>query len=394
MSTDKERPRLSVNANLSEVARSTCEGLDRLLSAKNGIGERDQTKLPESNRNGSHPYSQTSLSDQEKTCIAMLSNGLVGLSQEGVKANVDIPQQKGSKLVQLNRSRAAKIRDKNRRAQQKYRERKKLHVARMIEELESNKKQIAFLQAENMKLVGVRHALSQSCALRKALVAEHKIRKEGVNNTASDGVIHECTDGGRGLVSPSLEDVFESIQKIRDAKKILMASENLNMSKFQEKILAEFWKFSSADSAAFVHLMVCGTVLADECEESSIAFKELVLSMIQNRNLRDLTEAVDILDRLSNDFDKVIFRAQYIGSKMLYSPRSFSMLSLSSHLQGISHFSDTYTKEYASLFKVLEKVFSPEQYARLWLESPTVAVPDALQILHWISESIQDGVLD
>ena len=36
MSTDKERPRLSVNANLSEVARSTCEGLDRLLSAKNG----------------------------------------------------------------------------------------------------------------------------------------------------------------------------------------------------------------------------------------------------------------------------------------------------------------------------------------------------------------------
>lgn len=359
---------LSYKWYLSHIAHSGC----RVAGSREG----DQTKLPESNY-GSHVLSQTSLSDQEKNCIALLSNGLAGQPKEDVNPSAGKTPANGAASVQLKNSRIARIRDKNRRAQQKYRERKKVQHSQMLEEFESRKRKLSFLRAENKKLVGVGHVLSHSFSLRKVLLGEKKLEKN-IKKT-HNYCVHEC---------PKAQD---SVQRIKDSKKVLMARETVDVCTFKEKILDEFWKISN-DSVAFLQQIAYGTILEDNCKASIAAFKDLVLSMIQSSHSRDLIEAVHILDRLSNGFEKVIFRAEYIGSRMLDSPGSVSQLSLISHLQCISQSSGIYIQEYVSLFKILEKVFSPEQYARIWIESPTFAVPDALQILHWINESFQGGI--
>ena len=320
----------------------------------------------------------TFLSDQEKSCIDMLRNGLLDHSKGAAEASVGVTLHQGSQAAQLHRKRAARIRDKNRRAQQKYRERKKVQLAGMKEDLENRKRQLKFLRAANQRLVGVGCAMSYSCSLRMILSRRNSIR-------FSDDAMRERADFNDEN-STSIKRAWEVVQGIQDAKRSLRAGQAIDMKVFRKKILDPFWKLSSEDPAAFVQQIVYGTGMEDGREEAKESFQEFVLSILKEKPSSDLTGTIPALNRVADDFEKLIFRTQYIAAMMFDSPGDG--LKSSSLLLGLSRISGSYLKEYASLFESLQHAFSPEQFARIWLESPTIAIPDAFQILHWVSDSI------
>lgn len=340
-------------------------------------GEHKKTSGAEGFHGGDVPF-DTYLSDQEKSCIDMLRNGLLDHSKGAAEASVGVTLHQGSQAEQLHRNRAARIRDKNRRAQQKYRERKKVHLAGMKEDLENRKRQLKFLRAANQRLVGVGRALSYSCSLRMILSRRNSIR-------FSNDAIRERADFNDEN-SKSINRAWEVVQGIQDAKRSLRAGQAIDMKVFRKKILDPFWKLSSEDPAAFVQQIVHGTGMEDGSEEAKESFKEFVLSILKENPLSDLTGTTPVLNRVADDFEKLIFRTQYIAAMVFDSPGDG--LKSSSLLLGLSRISGSYLKEYVSLYESLQHAFSPEQFSRIWLESPTIAIPDAFQILHWVSDMI------
>lgn len=361
------------------AGRGSCHILHVRILYIAGIteGEHKKTAGAEGSH-GSDVHFDTSLSDQEKSCIDMLRNGLLDHSKGAAEAPVGVTLHQGSQAAQQHRNRTARIRDKNRRAQQKYRERKKVQLAGMKEDLENRKRQLTFLRAANQRLVGIGHALSYSCSLRMVLSKRNMIR-------FSDDAIRERADFNDEN-SMSIKRAREVVQGIQDAKRSLRARQAIDMKVFKERIIDPFWKLSSEDPAAFVQQIVCGTGMEDGGEEAKESFKEFVLSILKENPLSDLTGTTPALDRVADDFEKLLFRAQYIAAMVFDSPGDG--LKSSPLLLGLSRISGSYLKEYVCLYESLQNAFSPEQFARIWLESPTIAIPDAFQILHWMNDRI------
>lgn len=284
---------------------------------------------------------------------------------------------------------AARIRDKNRRAQQKYREKKKMRLAEMQEALAMGRKQLMALRVENQRLTGVGDAMRCSHNLRGVLMGKN-YTKNAVENLISNQEPNKVDIVTQDATSMPHEDVSKITQRINEAKSKFVESGKKDIHAFKKNIIDLFWKLSSADCAGFLKLIAHGTVI--ENDEKVSSFKDMILSMVKGREGFARSEAMDALESLTNGLEKLTFHSGYMAARVSSADFSGCRTQFpSSLLLHVSQASVNCMREYVSLYSKLEHIFDPEQYARLWIESPTYAVPDALQILCWVSESKENA---
>lgn len=369
-------------------------------------GEEHGPLLDEENIGGS-PLGETSLSEQEMSCIALLSKGLVTSKAPEVgkkcapAVRVSVPLADGTAsgtALLKTKDRIDRIRDKNRRAQQKYRERKKLRLSELTRQLDAQKKQLSCLQAERERLTGAQRALSCLYSMRRRLLAcESASRcRMKICGTNEDGGTEMATMTPMDFAH--IKDVLQQVQQLRESRARFTDSALIDMNAFQTSILDTFWKFEGRHCLKFTQLIMCGIIVEQDVEHPSSseacmnAFKDLVQSMATDMGASTLKEVSDILDRASYGFEKLIHQVKFrTGSVPL--PDSCQQQVMSKdlalpHLFAISEASFKQMKAYHALYKTVERIFTPEQVAKVWIESPTVAIPDAFQILSWVREHI------
>lgn len=283
------------------------------------------------------------------------------------------------------------VREERRVIQKRYYERQREKIRQAKVDLEETENYLNILREENasIKFIG-------SC-LENMSEIKHGIIKADTKRAATSEPKSQLRCNYITKVPTVAERAAIISKLIEKEKQKLQNSTHVDLHTFKENV-CELLQQMSKDRDVFMHLVNFDRERQGQNQEyfmgdvTKRCYKTMIQSMSADIDDEKIQGAVDRYNHLMETFEKMtsfvecVFNPHIAMVTINFTP-VFSYRTWHSRFLHLLQRVENFLDKNLAFLESLAQLFTPEQYANVWIQNNQSTIPDPIQIIHWICES-------